>query len=74
MLLFVSFTKKNYKNWLYHKDEESPTMSHTLIHDKVFPLLGQGKKVFLLLIDNLRYDQWKNYTAPHRAVLPRSRG
>ncbi len=56
---FCKFYEKNYKNWLHHKDQDSPTMSHTLVHDKVFPLLGQGKKVFLLLIDNLRYDQWK---------------
>ncbi|MFA5419307.1 MAG: bifunctional response regulator/alkaline phosphatase family protein [Bacteroidales bacterium] len=56
---FTRFYERNYKDWLYNKSEDCPTMSHTLIRDKVFPLLNKGKQVFLLLIDNLRYDQWK---------------
>lgn len=56
---FAKFYEKNYKGWLDNKAADSPTMSHTLIRDKVFPHLNKGKQVFLLLIDNLRYDQWK---------------
>ncbi|OFY50553.1 MAG: two-component system response regulator [Bacteroidetes bacterium GWF2_41_31] len=56
---FTKFYERNYKDWLNNKSEDSPTMSHTLIRDKVFPQLNKGKQVFLLLIDNLRYDQWK---------------
>ena len=26
---------------------------------KIFPLLDEGKKVFLIVIDNFRYDQWR---------------
>jgi len=56
---FAKFYQDNYHDWLYSKGEEKPTMSHTLMKDKVFPALKEDKKVFFLLIDNLRYDQWK---------------
>ena len=26
--------------------------------NKVFPLLDEGEKVFLVVVDNFRYDQW----------------
>jgi len=56
---FSRFYEDNYLDWLYGNVDEKPTMSHTLIKDKVFPELDKNKKVFLLLIDNLRLDQWK---------------
>ena len=33
-------------------------LSHQLMKRKVFPELGK-KPVFVILIDNLRFDQWK---------------
>ena len=33
-------------------------LSHHVFKEKVFPLLDQGK-VMVILIDNLRFDQWK---------------
>ncbi len=56
---FSKFYSSNYMDWLYGKSEEKPVQSHTLIKEKVLPQLGKSQKVFLLLIDNLRYDQWK---------------
>jgi len=56
---FCSFYEKNYADWLYGKTMDKPVQSHTLIKDKVFPFLDGKKKVFMLLVDNLRYDQWK---------------
>ncbi len=56
---FCRFYEDNYLDWLYGNVDDKPTMSHTLIKEKVFPELDKNKKVFLLLIDNLRYDQWK---------------
>ena len=56
---FVRFYTRNYKSWLDGDTDDKPSQSHTLIKDYAFPLLDKGKKVFLLLIDNLRYDQWK---------------
>jgi hypothetical protein len=34
-------------------------MSHTLMQHKVFPYLETGIPTFFILIDNLRFDQWK---------------
>lgn len=53
---FAKFIEKNYEDWLHSSDK--PMMSHTLFKDKVKPEMEKGK-VLLLMIDNLRYDQWK---------------
>ena len=34
-------------------------MSPDIFKRKVFPLLNNGEKVFLVVIDNFRYDQWR---------------
>ena len=36
-----------------------PTMSPDIFKNKVFPLLNAGEKVFLIVIDNFRFDQWR---------------
>lgn len=56
---FFKFIEKNYINWLNGKDGSPPTMSHTLIKNKFVPELEKNEPVFLIVIDNLRYDQWK---------------
>jgi DNA-binding response OmpR family regulator len=55
---FFKFIKENYQDWL-QADEDCPIMSHTLFKEKVFPLLEKNKPLFFIVIDNLRYDQWK---------------
>lgn len=52
------FTQK-YVDWINDKGEEKPVFSHTLLKEKLLPLLQTEEKVFLIVIDNLRYDQWK---------------
>ncbi|WP_303008071.1 PglZ domain-containing protein, partial [Coprobacter fastidiosus] len=39
--------------------DEHPLMSHELFKNRIFPLLDQGEKIFLILIDNFRLDQWR---------------
>jgi CheY-like chemotaxis protein len=56
---FFKFVEKNYTNWVNGKDANAPTMSHTLIKNKFIPELEKNENVFLIVIDNLRYDQWK---------------
>jgi len=56
---FARHYENNYKDWLDGDSDDKPLLSHTLIKETAFPLLDKGKKVFMLLIDNLRYDQWK---------------
>jgi CheY-like chemotaxis protein len=56
---FSKFIKRNYHTWFDSKTDDKPLLSPNLLPEKVFPYLKQDEKVFLLLIDNLRYDQWK---------------
>ena len=57
-IAFSKFIMRNYGQWL-HSEKESPIFSHQLLKKKVFPLLEETGSLFLILIDNLRYDQWK---------------
>ena len=57
-LSFAKFIHKNYENWITHP-EDRPLMSPDIFKTKIFPQLSQGKKVFLIVIDNFRYDQWR---------------
>ncbi|HRW21293.1 MAG TPA: bifunctional response regulator/alkaline phosphatase family protein, partial [Bacteroidales bacterium] len=56
---FAKYIRKNYVNWFSNDVNSKPLLSPSLLKEKVFPLLRNGKKVFFLLIDNMRYDQWK---------------
>lgn len=55
-ILFGKFIEKNYPSWMTSK--EKPVMSHTLFQQCIKPTLEKDK-VLLLVVDNLRYDQWK---------------
>ncbi len=56
---FSKFIQTNYINWLKQEDK-APVMSHTLFRKKIFPVIESTEDpVFFILIDNLRFDQWK---------------
>lgn len=55
---FTKFVKRNYVSW-FEQPAKRPLMSPDLFKTKVFPLLDKGEKVFFVLVDNFRYDQWK---------------
>ena len=59
---FCRFIDKNYADWF--EGHDAPTLSHNLFKDKVAPLLENDKKVLFVVVDNLRYDQWKAFE-PH---------
>ena len=54
---FAKFIKKNYMDWM--EGDDHPLMSPDIFKTKIFPALNAGEKVFLIVIDNLRYDQWR---------------
>ncbi len=56
---FFKFISKNYASWVSPKSTEAPIMSHNLLQYKVLPHLQKGTPLFFVLIDNLRFDQWK---------------
>lgn len=55
---FANFVMENYRDWL-NGQENAPLLSHQLLQQKVMPVIDKGDPVFLFVIDNLRYDQWK---------------
>lgn len=55
---FAKFVRKNYLQWVQNSDER-PIMSPDVFKKAIFPLLNQGEKVFLVVFDNFRYDQWR---------------
>ncbi len=54
---FYKWLRRNYESWLTGDDK--PLMSPRIFPEKVFPLLDAGEKVFFILIDNFRLDQWR---------------
>lgn len=56
--LFSKFIEDEYTDWLNHPDD-APLMSHTVFKEKVYPLIQPEGTVFLIVIDNLRLDQWQ---------------
>lgn len=54
---FARFVKNNYLDWV--NGDDGPLMSNDIIKTKVLPLVRQGEKVFFIVIDNFRYDQWE---------------
>lgn len=55
---YAKFIAKNYEEW-FAPNGQRPLMSPDLMKNTIFPLLDAGEKVFFVVIDNFRYDQWK---------------
>ena len=57
---FAKFIKNNYLGWLKNAST-APIMSHTLVKNKIAPVIkaNSAETTFVLVIDNLRWDQWK---------------
>jgi CheY-like chemotaxis protein len=79
---FGKFIERNYEDWFEPKADK-PIQSHTLFRELVVPeLVKKEKPVLFVVIDNLRYDQWKvienvvsnhyklEKEVPYYAILP----
>lgn len=56
---FAKFVRKNYLSWVAPGTAQRPLMSPDIFKKCVFPAVNNGEKVFLIVIDNFRYDQWR---------------
>lgn len=54
---FGRFIEQNYAQWFH--DIDAPILSHTLFKTKIAQHLSKEQPTLLVVIDNLRYDQWK---------------
>ncbi|HRI80126.1 MAG TPA: bifunctional response regulator/alkaline phosphatase family protein [Cyclobacteriaceae bacterium] len=57
---FCRFIKRHYEEWLNDPKVPKPLLSHQVMKKKVFPEVNASRPTFLMVIDNLRYDQWKS--------------
>jgi CheY-like chemotaxis protein len=65
---FGKFVRRNYLRWVQSSGADRPLLSPDLFKGRVFPLLEAGDRLFFILIDNFRFDQWrtvKDLFAPH---------
>lgn len=56
---FSKFIQKHYLNWMEANNEDRPLLSPGIFKTRIMPLLEAGEKVVFVVVDNLRYDQWK---------------
>lgn len=56
--VFAKYFTHYYPDWLSEAETTAITFSHTLLKKHLFPHLDNNSRVFFILIDNLRYDQW----------------
>ena len=59
---FAKFYEERYPEWMAGPRDEDPLLSHRLLPTRlprVWSELRQGQPVYLVVIDNLRLDQWK---------------
>ncbi len=89
--LFGKFIERNYEDWFASPvrqgasapKAEKPIQSHTLFRELVVPeITKKDKPILFVVIDNLRYDQWKVFESvvsnhyklekevPYYAILP----
>lgn len=58
-LQFGKFIERNYEDWFSYPDD-APVLSHNLFNRLVAPeVRKKDAPVLFIVIDNLRYDQWK---------------
>jgi CheY-like chemotaxis protein len=60
---FSKFVTGNYLRWISQDNINKPLLSPDLLQKKVFPLLENSRPLFFILIDNMRYDQWRTIAA-----------
>ncbi len=57
---FCRFVAENYLDWVSGKGNDVPLQSHQVFKAKVAPLIDEKQPpLFMVLIDNLRLDQWR---------------
>ncbi|MVO08330.1 PglZ domain-containing protein [Flavobacterium sp. TP390] len=58
---FGKFIERTYEDW-FDETEDKPILSHKLFGELVAPeIRKKDKPILFIVIDNLRYDQWKAF-------------
>ncbi|MFP4368520.1 MAG: response regulator [Candidatus Kapaibacterium sp.] len=66
---FCKFVENNYTHWLQSNEEDgAPLMSPHIMDKYLYQPLKEGKNIFFIVVDCMRYDQWlmfKELLKPH---------
>jgi len=57
---FGKFINNNYEDW-FDGAPDGPLLSHRLFKEAIAPELSKEQPTLLVVVDNLRYDQWKTF-------------
>ena len=58
---FGKFIERNYEDW-FQPEADKPVLSHEIFGELVAPeIRKKDKPILFVVIDNLRYDQWKAF-------------
>lgn len=65
---FAKYIRAHYMQWMETlapgaRDAGRPLLSPEIFKTMVFPAVDAGEKVFLVVLDNFRYDQWRMLSA-----------
>lgn len=60
---FSKFITANYLEWMKPDNKNKPILSPALFSEKILPNVSTNGPLFFILIDNMRYDQWKTISA-----------
>lgn len=55
---FAKYIRSRYPSLIAATGEEAPLMSHNLVRRRLFPLVEQGARPWMIVVDNFRLDQW----------------
>jgi DNA-binding response OmpR family regulator len=56
---FAKFIRNSYVSWFKEKNADKPLLSPNIFREKIIPLIESDNKLVVILIDNLRLDQWR---------------
>ncbi len=56
---FARYIRSNYIDWFGSDEMDRPLLSKDIFKKRVFPYLRPYQPVVVIVVDNLRYDQWK---------------
>ena len=57
---FSRYVERRYMDWIDESSkDDKPIMSHNLMRNKILPKVKDEQPTVMLLLDNLRFDQWK---------------
>jgi DNA-binding response OmpR family regulator len=57
--LFSKFIINNYTGWMSQSHGDKPLLSPDLMASRILPNTDRNRPLFFILIDNMRFDQWK---------------